>query len=481
MASPFVGAMFTFVNPDGSEVTLRGWGNEFEGVFETLDDGERLVPGGARVGEAESKALALPKHVRLTRAASRVHTEEAQAAIGCVPRWMERRQEDLVRRIARPSEGLAPEEAPEGPGGAPPSTSTTGDFLGLVLLVDFSDFPQTIGRQEVDDFCNQPGYSGFGNNGSALDYIRDVSDGKLRYRNHVAAYFRAARPRTHYTDPAIAYGSRAQELIRQALDGLVASGFNFSTLAADSAGFIQALSVFYAGARSNTWSQGLWPHAWGLANPYPVGGRRRFRDYQITDLGSQLTLRTFCHENGHMVCDFPDLSDYDAVTVGNGIGHYSMMCFGGADKNPTQVDAYLKHAAGWASRVSTLASGMTATVEAGKNFLIHARNASEYLFLENRQQSGRHATLPDAGVAIWHVDVNGNNSHEQMTASQHYQCFLEQADNRFDLEPGVNAGDAEDLYSAAGPPSVRRRDRTATGGTAPHPALRSSGSPWVRR
>lgn len=464
MPSPFNGEIFTFRNPDGSEVTLRGWGNQFEAVFETLDGytvvqaadgyyeyavlagaGEQMLPGGTRVGTAEPETLALPRHVRLTREATRARAEAAREAMGPVPRWMQRR---LAKKQARNARG--PEGPANGPGGAPPAGTTTGDFLGLVLLLDFSDFPQTISRQEVDDFCNKAGYTGFGNNGSAFDYFRDVSDGRLRYRNQVVAYHRAAHPRTYYTDPAISYGTRAQELIREALDGLVAGGFDFSGLTADSGGFINALSVYYAGTRSNAWSQGLWPHSWALANSYAVPGGRRFSDYQITDLGTQLTLRTFCHENGHMVCDFPDLYDYDAVSVGNGIGHYSLMCFGGADKNPTQVDAYLKHAAGWTSRLTTLASGMTATVAAGSNdFLLHARSASEYFILENRAQSGRDATLPDAGLAIWHVEENGNNSNEQMTAAQHYECSLEQADNRFDLERRVNAGDAEDLFGGS--------------------------------
>ncbi len=43
MPSPFVGEIFTFRNPDDSEVTLRGWGNQFEAVFETLD-GYTVVP-----------------------------------------------------------------------------------------------------------------------------------------------------------------------------------------------------------------------------------------------------------------------------------------------------------------------------------------------------------------------------------------------------------------------------------------------------
>src|SRR3954447_15518940 len=139
MASPFVGEIFTFANPDGTEVTLRGWGNQFEAVFETLDgftvvtgddgfyeyarltdDGQTLVPSGTRVGEADPEALALPKHVRITQEATRVQTEAAQESMGAVPRWMERRQADQAARIAQPQEGLQPEGAPEGPGAAPP-------------------------------------------------------------------------------------------------------------------------------------------------------------------------------------------------------------------------------------------------------------------------------------------------------------------------------------------------------------------------
>ena len=125
------------------------------------------------------------------------------------------------------------------------------------------------------------------------------------------------------------------------------------------------------------------------------------------------------------------------------------MCFGGSDVNPVHVGAYLKHASGWASSVTTVSPGTTFTLEAGTNdFLIHRRNATEYFLLENRQQEGRDRSLPDAGLAIWHVDELGNNSNEQMTSAKHYECSLEQADNRFDLEHRANAGDASDLYGA---------------------------------
>jgi len=49
---------------------------------------------------------------------------------------------------------------------------------------------------------------------------------------------------------------------------------------------------------------------------------------------------------------------------------------------------------------------------------------------------------------VWHVDerVHGND-HEQMTATNHFECSLLQADGKYDLEHGRNS-DAQDLYRA---------------------------------
>ena len=82
MPTPYVGREFTFTNPDGTLVRVRGYGNQFAAVFETLDgftvakdpqtgfyhyaylspDGTRLEPTGPRVGTVEPAALDLPKH-----------------------------------------------------------------------------------------------------------------------------------------------------------------------------------------------------------------------------------------------------------------------------------------------------------------------------------------------------------------------------------------------------------------------------------
>ena len=464
MPTPFVNEHFTFTNPDGSTVEVVGSGNQFFAHFETDDgytvvkdprsgfyayaetsnDNRRLLPvNNAIVGQVDPTSLNLKKHVHVSASAARSIANTSELIQSVEPRWKKRRKEKKNLQIKNMLEGLK-----SGPMLAP----TVGNYVGLCILIEFPDVPQSITRQEVTDFCNKTGYSGFGNNGSVKDYFFDNSRGKLTYTNVVTQYYTASQNRSFYTDPTVAFGTRARQLIVEALDHFKAQGFDFNQLTADGSGFIYALNVFYAGERVNNWSEGLWPHQWALATTYDAGGGKKFSDYQITNIGSSLTLRTFCHENGHMICNFPDLYDYASDGIGSsGIGNFCLMCNGGNNLNPVQVGAYLKNEAGWSTNLTTINPGITASLNAANNdFYIHSKSATEYFIVENRQKTGRDIFLPDSGLAIWHVDETGSNSNEQMTAAQHYECSLEQADNAFDLEHSANAGDANDLFGSPG-------------------------------
>ena len=129
------------------------------------------------------------------------------------------------------------------------------------------------------------------------------------------------------------------------------------------------------------------------------------------------------------------------------------MCAGGNadERNPTQISAYLKRMSGWANRVTALEHGQQLSLTAGTNdFAMFAKDSGEYFLIENRAQSGRDASLPDAGLAIWHVDEEGDNSNEQMTPSKHYELSLEQADGAFRLETQRGQlGDGTDLFGQA--------------------------------
>ena len=462
MPRQFVNQSFTFVQPDGTTVAARGSGNQHHAVFEdekgytiVLDpvsgyyqyarpnaDGTSLEPSGIAVGSADPAAAGLTRGVRVAPAVARDLAMRSFAPGARKSRWEERivqkRNETRAARMA-------------GPGGAlfaPPQRQTVGNYVGICVLIEFPDVPATIARDEVDRFCNQPGYSGFGNQGSVRDYFFDVSNERLTYTNIVPAYVKASKPRAYYTNEQIADGVRARELILEALTALQARGTDFSPLTADSQGYIRALNLFYAGPVVNNWSKGLWPHSWHLATERSVGGGKHFFDYQFTAMGSELSLGTFCHENGHMICDFPDLYDYGYES--NGVGDFCLMCAGGPEKNPTRVGAYLRRAAGWVVTQTPSAPNLARTLDldAGDEVIVHRKSTTEYFLVENRFKSGRDAGLPGSGLAVWHIDELGENNHEMGTLQNHYECELEQADGKRDLENRVNQGDAGDLFSA---------------------------------
>lgn len=457
MSTPFIGQTFTFTQPDGSALKVRGWGDQHYAVFETLDgytvvknpatgfwekaqrsdDGTRLEPGGDRPDT--------PRGLRLNADSARAAGREGARRFGG-RRCDERREER--KRFLQAARAMA---AAGGPLLAPPQRTTVGDYVGLCLLIEFSDAPATISRDEVERFCNQVGYNGFGNNGSVRDYFFDNSMGLLRYTNIVTPYYKARRPKSYYTDPNIEQGVRARELIREALTHWQANGFDFSNLTTDGRGLVYAMNVFYTGPVTNNWSEGLWPHAWMMGTPVQLTAGVSAFDYQVTAMGSELLLGTFCHENGHMLCDYPDLYDYGDQSAG--VGMYCLMCAGNHanQRNPVQISAYLKRLSGWASQVINLQHGANVTLHAGKNEMaMFAKNNSEYFLLENRTKTSRDAALPDEGIFIWHVDEQGDNSNEQMTPENHYELSLEQADGLFELEKSRSErGDANDLYSGS--------------------------------
>lgn len=455
MSMPFVEKTFTFTQPDGSTIDVRGTGNQFEARFETLSG--RPVTRDPATGAYEYVDVASNSYVlkpsgiaaaqplsaemsdKIVSAASDADLPPLKSVLGRSTRWQARRAQRRALANALRTMGIAP---------APPRRETVGTFVGLTLLIEFPDLPASIPAAEVADFCNQPNYNGYGNNGSVRDYFLAVSGGKLDYSNKVAPYYRTQHPRSYYTDRAVPYGTRTRELIYEALAHHIDTGFDFTGLTADDQSYIYALNVFYAGQNQNNWSEGLWPHASGLDRPFALVEGKHLFDYQITDIGHELTLGTFCHENGHMICDFPDLYDYGRQS--SGVGVFCLMCAGGSsanEKNPAHVGAYLKHAAGWSDDVHQLTPGAAPSLRAGTNeFGVIRRSETEYFILENRRRGGRDSALPGSGLAVWHVDELGNNEHQDMTLEKHYECTLIQADGRNDLERNRGLGDAGDLF-----------------------------------
>lgn len=477
-AAPF-DRQISFTQPDGTAIQLHGKGDEFYAVFETLDgytvvfdpaqkaycyaaqstDG-RLYSTGAQVHQADAAVLGIDKGVRMSPAARKQMVVE---------RWQRWEQGmEIQSRWAAQKAASRQFMATDGPQAAPPPFTTTGLKVGLTLLVDFSDDPATVPQAEIVEYCNGDNYTGYGNNGSIKSYFLDNSNGQLLYTNVVTIYIRAPQAKSVYNDPTKDCGDQANILIKDALDTLKALP-NYATeilplfdaLTVDGNNQVVACNVFYAGGNSGVWMFGLWPHSWALYNvgaqELSAGGKKIWR-YQITDIGGRLEISTFSHENGHMLCGYPDLYDYDYDSVG-GAGLFCLMGFGGQGGNPSQINAYLKRASGWATVTELDAnSTLMATVSAGAgtNFNHFYRFqkpgvATEYYLVENRQATGRDAILPASGVAIWHIDELGNRDDQRIaynTSHANYECSLVQADNQYHFQRNSNPGDSRDLYRA---------------------------------
>ena len=395
---------------------------------------------GAEFHAADGRPLVQDPNTGFYRVATAGTSVSRSALALSKPQWQNRR--DLHRSQ------LLTQEKSRGVTRAPPRRPTVGSYTGLCLLIDFPDARAVITRDEVDAFCNQPGYRGFGNNGSVMDYFRDVSNGKLSYRTVVAPYYTARHPASHYGDVDVAYPVRARELINEALAFHVKAGFDFSALTADPQQAVYATNVLYAGPPAAVWGKGLWPHASRLDMPVRLAQGRAALDYQITSLSERLTLGVYCHENGHMLCDFPDLYLYADQRIG--VGRYCLMCLGANPDpcQPTQVGAYLRYRAGW-GQADKLTSGRHRLPPSTTNrFLIHQRSETEYFILENRRREGRDAMLPGSGLAIWHIDELGSNARpdEMPEGHRHAECRLLQADAAQDLDRGADDGDTMDLF-----------------------------------
>lgn len=484
-AAPFA-KHITFTQPDGTPITLWGRGDEFYAEFETLDgysvvfdpsakayvyarlsaDGSTLESSGLQVGQVKPATVNLKKHLKIHSQARKAQTEKRvqqwDSTLRLSERWKARKQK-LQDTLLLAAPGTASFSSDGTVIQAPPAMTTTGTKVGLTLLVDFSDDPGTISQSNVVSFCNGTNYTGYGNNGSVKQYFYDNSRGLLTYTNVVTAYIRVPHPKSYYNDTAVDCAIQGRILVTDAINAMKALPTYattilplFSGLSVDTWSDIVACNIFFAGSDSGVWDQGLWPNSYALASSLALGNGKSVYSYQITDIGTSLELGTFCHENGHMLCDYPDIYDYDNSSEG-GAGVFCLMNSGGNGGNPSQICAYLKRASGWATTIELAASSsLTGMVgSAGTNFNTFYRYAkpgvsTEYFLIENRQQEGRDADqLPGGGLAVWHIDELGDHNNESLVPNSshaNYEVTLVQADSLWHFENNASSGDASDLY-----------------------------------
>ncbi len=504
------GLLTEWTQPDGTELTLRVFGDEFYArtttkdgytvVFEPSDntyyfatlgpDGKSLVttgvpaqeklPEGMAASGAASAASGLPKHIKECKDVIATTREKNinKFAPDRAANWARRVEAVVLQRSQSAGTSLAADPSASSSSGSDAlAAAISGSRVGLMILAQFPDDPATTAADPVNfpttqakvvRYCNEAGYTDDGNTGSIRDYYYDQSNGLLTLTHVVTAAVTLPHPRNYYNyadypnnSSLRDSGSAGRALVNDAIAKLKTDGFDFSALSVDSSGNVIATSLLFAGSDSGVWSRGLWPHSWSLSTRVNVGttaSPRYISKYQCTNAASAaLVIGTVCHELGHLVMGYPDFYDYggDSEGVGNhclmGAGNY-----GNGGKTPAPLDLYLKDFSGWAN-ITDLAVGqeIDVTLASTGNRGYRIRNSAattDYFLVENRGTGDKWAAYcPDKGIAIWHVDENvSGNDNQQMTPSQHYELSLEQADGRFDMENDKNRGDSTDLFDNGG-------------------------------
>lgn len=432
----------------GDPVSLRIFGDEFYARYET-EDGYTTVYDSARRcycyatlagGRLTSTGVPLHKHIpaglsRHLQEEPSIRREKFERRYNNL-RPREESPQTVMNRTLGPDDGLL-----EG------RKLSQGAILGLTIIVDFADVKTNIQHKDVNDMLNGSNYRENGNYCSVREYFEIVSTNKLTYTNRVIGPITLARKRSHYIQNL---------LVKEVMDKVVnEEGVDLSDFDSQGDGIVDAINILYAG--ESQYAGDLWPHNSVKSLTYD-GVRTHF--YLVTGLGKEkvdLRIGTLCHENGHLLCRFPDMYDYgkrDGDTKeSQGIGQYCLMGSGNHLNNrrtPSPVSAYLRDLAGWVDETVELNHANEVEMVHGvynKVFKYRTSKVNEYFLLENRSNMGLDKHLPSDGLAIYHCDTLGSNEWQDGTRNRHYQCALLQADGHLDLENDRNAGDSGDLFA----------------------------------
>lgn len=414
-----------FTQPDSTEVEVRLFGNELY-IDAESNDGFTLVRDedngficyamlNADSTEYASSGIIYrggeaPKEVRMiVRPKVRISAESIR-----------RKQRETARKLGMNSRESQPELR---------STSVLPDTVyGVCLLIDFPDKKFSFTRDQIDTYLNADHGSVGGNARSIKEHFRWISNGKLTYINYLPAQVYTAPALKSYYAPTDATDYTIDKFLPVVEDALLSctkqkDGFDISDLSVKN-GALMAINIFYAGKCENQWATGLWPHKNAMQFK-KIRDNRFFRNawhnYQISDLGDNLVMSTFVHENQHMILGMPDFYSYDGHSDNNSEKYNIGDSFSlSQEKDPPFPNPFSLDELGWMDNkivLNDINDGRMVHLKYGVgNTAVYygkGKSASERYYLEIREIPGYWWTPAKKGIFIWHVNTNGDNTYEK--------------------------------------------------------------------
>ncbi len=302
---------------------------------------------------------------------------------------------------------------------------------GLIILVNFKDkaFNADHTQELYNRIANEKGFSEGSFKGSMSDYFLAQSRGQFELDFDVVGPVTVSNDASYYgSNDENDEDMHAAEMVIEAVNLIKDDVTNWQQYDWDGDGEVDQVYLIYAGkGEANGGAENtIWPHAYTLkesadyedgTGPVTVAENLTVNSYAC---GPELNgkskidgIGTICHEFSHCL-GYPDFYDID-YSGGQGMGYWDLMCAGsynGDGYQPAGYTSYEMWMAGWLEPIELDAEdvqvqNMKSLQSGGESYIIYNKgNKNEFLMLENRQQEGWDASLPDAGMLIVHCDYD---------------------------------------------------------------------------
>lgn len=453
--------------PDGQQIKLRFKGGPQLSWYEDLDGYPVQFVNGWYLYQSSLDS----------DGASNLPVGQVDPSSSGVPQFTFSQRMAAAQQASRPNESAL---AAINQSSGPQKISTTGTLKNLVLLMRFQNHAEGVRdlptREDYDVLFNAIGGDPvLAPTGSIKDIYLENSYGQLTIDSTVIGWLDMPNTEAYYAGGISGLGTIFWEAVNDALDAADPS-VDFSEFDEDNDGYIDAITLVHSGYPAEfggTDEDGavgddrIWSHKWSVRPDWESDEGVRVSNYNINPGlwglgGGQIgRVGVIAHELGHFL-GLPDLYDIDGD--GEGIGSWGLMAnswgFTGDQYNPPHMSSWSKNELNWIQSSIIEARGtysIEQTAFSGETYKItKGFPEDEYLLIENRQPIGTESTMPQGGLAIFHIDErkfnNTQNSYPggENWPQRHYKVAVVQADGDFDLEKGFGRGDGGDVYRAEG-------------------------------
>ena len=326
-----------------------------------------------------------------------------------------------------------------------PSFPVVGVRKVLTILMGFSDKPFTYTAINFDSLMNYPGYLGFAQGGSVLDYYYENSYGQLSIESTVIGPFVAANPSSYYSRPQGSVSDHSAELVVEAINLADSYGIDFSLFDGNNDGYVDCIHVVFAGNRYSVGGNGIiWPYNSAFITPISKDGKN-ISEFILTpelfgNTGTNInSIGTICHELGHVfgAPDFYPIGASHNAQDSLGTGVWDVMangCNHNGGYSPSHHNPYTKTTIfQWTTPniISQSETNSTYNIPTSSQcstaiYKIPTTATGEYYLLENRQKYFFDRYLPDSGLLIYHIHGNIENTIASNTVNSNLpqMCYV---------------------------------------------------------